>query len=227
MGGFGTLLLGFKHPDMFGSIGTYDAALTTWDTLSQQTFDRTIPSLIFGNDKNYFTENSYPFTFAKKNADTIKALDIKVRMSTGSNDLQMGPLYYYNLAMRDTLTKYGINLKFTTITGGTHGSSLSQATCKEYMVFHTTNFKTSSTQVFKPSASVQSVTSTHSNSFTFSTMSLFRIPSQWHQSVRAVALYNLNGKNLGQISISGLNYIDGKAVQEQFGSGVYMLKIRK
>ncbi len=227
MGGFGTLLLGFKHPDMFGSIGTYDAALVTWDTLSQQKFDTSIPNSIFGNDRIYFNDNSYPFTFAKKNANTIKSLGIKVRMSTGSNDLQMGPLYYYNLAMKDTLTKYHIDLKFTVITGGAHGSSLNPTTCKEYMLFHTANFQTSSTHVSKSVAPVNPVISTLPNSFTFSKASSFRIPNQWHQSADAVKIYDLNGRNHGQIIISGLNFIDDKALQERIGSGVYMLKAAK
>ncbi|NLE00548.1 MAG: prolyl oligopeptidase family serine peptidase [Fibrobacter sp.] len=131
MGGFGTLMLGFKHPETFSSLATYDAALVTWDTLSQQTFDKSIPNGIFGNDRNYFNENSYPTTFAKKNAETIKSLGIKVRMITGDQDKQMGPLYNYNLAMKQTLTELGINLDFKVIPGGKHGDGMNSTTIKK------------------------------------------------------------------------------------------------
>lgn len=220
MGGFGSLLLGFKHPDLFASIGTYDAALVNWDTLSEQTFDRSIPESIFGNDGQYFNEHSYPFTFLRNNASTIKSLGIKVRMYDGDNDKSMGPLYSYNCAMRDSIKKYDISVEFNTTPGGTHGQSFSATNIKANLIFHTTNFEAAS-KVLKQFAPVQSIAAAHSGSFTFSTMSSVRIPVQKHQSV---SLYDLNGRNLGQIPTGGLNYIDCKAVQEKFGSGIYILK---
>lgn len=225
MGGFGALMLGFKHPDMFASIATYDAALVTWDTLRDQQFDKSIPNSIFGNDENYFNQNSYPFTFARKNAETIKSLGIKVRMITGDKDVQMGPLYYYNLAMRDTLKALGITLDFKIIPGGTHGSGMNETTGKENLIFHTTNFD-ASTQAFNPLVRVQSASGTH-NAFVFSTFSSFRIPGQWQRSVKAVTLYDLKGRNLGQMNISDLDYLGGSMVLERFGSGMYMLKAGK
>ncbi len=226
MGGFGALMLGFKHPDMFVSIGTYDAALVNWDTLSQQTFDRSIPSQIFGNDRNYFNENSYPFTFAVKNAETIKSLGIKVRITTGDNDLQMGPLYYYNLAMRDTLNKLGIPLTFNVTRGGGHGGSITSDNVKEYMIFHTNNFKDAITQTLKPL-----ITTSKNNSIlapvTFSSMnaSNFVIPSQWKQhSVKEIQVFNLSGRAIGNISVQGIDRIDGSAIEKRFGSGVFTLK---
>jgi enterochelin esterase-like enzyme len=226
MGGFGALMLGFKHPDMFGSIGTYDAALVNWDTLSQQTFDRSIPNQIFGNDRNYFNENSYPFTFAIKNAATIKSLGIKVRITTGNNDLQMGPLYYYNLAMRDTLNKLGIPLTFNVTPGGSHGQSFTSANVKEYMIFHTTNFKDAITQTLQPV-----ITKSNNNSIlapvTFSSMNVsnFVIPSQWKQhSVKKIQVFNLCGRAIGNVSLQEIDRIDGSAMGRQFGSGVFTLK---
>lgn len=227
MGGFGALMLGFKHPDIFASIGTFDAALVNWDTLSQQTFDRSIPTQIFGSDRNYFNENSYPFTFAKKNAATIKSLGIKVRITTGDNDVQMGPLYYYNLAMRDTLNKLGINLTFKVTPGGSHGASFNSANVKEYMIAHTTLFKAAITQTLQPVTITASMNKGGLAPILFSTMnsSNFVIPSQWKQnSVKSIQVFNLSGKALGNISI---DYIDGSTMERQFGSGVFTLKAVK
>lgn len=225
MGGFGALMLGFKHPDVFASIATYDAALVTYDTLRDQQFDRTIPSAIFGNDKDYFNNNSYPFTFAKKNADTIKSLGIKVRMITGSNDLQMGPLYYYNLAMKDTLTKLGISLDFKVIQGGTHGQGMNATTGKENMIFHTTNFAITSIKTTRHSFLQSNFL--QNRSVKFSTQSSFRMPTGRNNSVNGLRLYNLSGKNLGKINSSGSDFLTSKQVKERFGSGMYMIKMVK
>jgi hypothetical protein len=191
MGGFGALMLGFKYPDLFASIGSYDAVLVNWDTLNQQQFDKTIPSSIFGNDRNYFNENSYPFTFVKKNATTIKTLGIKARMITGDKDLQMGPLYYYYLAMRDTLKAHDISFDFKVISGGTHGSGMSATTVKENVIFHTTNFNSATTMVGQQSISQKTMDRIHTDWMTFSTTSSFRIPDSW-QSSDALMLYSLS-----------------------------------
>lgn len=227
MGGFGSLMLGFKHPETFASIGTYDAALVNWDTLSEQTFDRTIPTQIFGSDRNYFNENSYPFTFVKQNAALIKSLGIKVRMTTGDNDVQMGPLYYYNMAMRDTLNKLGIPLTFNVTPGGTHGASFNSANVKEYMIFHSTNFKAGITQTLHPVAITASVNNGDFAPITFSTMNIsnFVIPSQWKQhSVKAIQVFNLSGRALGSLSVEGINAFDGSTLVRQFGPGIFSLK---
>jgi enterochelin esterase-like enzyme len=230
MGGFGALMHGFKHPDLFCSIATYDAALVNWDTLSQQTFDRYVPISIFGNDRNYFNENSYPFTFAKKNAATIKSLGIKVRITTGDNDLQMGPLYYYNCAMRDTLNKLGINLTFKVTPGGGHGASFHGGNIKEYMIFHSTNFKAAITQTLQPAI----ISKTENNSIfapvTFSSVNYSNVAFSnqlKHNSVKAITVFNLSGRSLGNVSVQGNNGIDGSGLVRQFGSGVYTLKAIK
>ncbi|NLD94615.1 MAG: esterase family protein [Fibrobacter sp.] len=202
MGGFGALLHGFKHTEQYTSISTYDAALVTWDTISQQQFDQSIPRQIFGSDKQYFTDNCYPFTFAKKNVETIKSLGIKVKMVTGSNDLQMGPLYYYNLAMRDTLTKLGMAPEFKIIQGGSHGSGRNETTIRESIIFHTNNFKTTgvinrqplsyaSMSVYKPRI--------------VSSMSTFTVPSAWKGTVSAISVSDLKGRNIGLVEINDIN----------------------
>jgi len=198
MGGFGTMLHGFKYPDQFASIATFDAALVTWDTISQQQFDQSIPKQIFGSDKQYFTENCYPFTFAKKNAETIKSLGIKVRMVTGDNDVQMGPLYNYNCAMRDTLKKLGIGLEFKVIAGGSHGSGINATTIKEALIFHTTNFKT--TGIIN-SQSMSHRTMSVCKPHIVSSVSTFTVPSAWAGTIRSISISDLQGRNLGSVAI--------------------------
>jgi S-formylglutathione hydrolase FrmB len=201
MGGFGALLHGFKHTEQYASISTYDAALVTWDTISQQQFDQSIPQKIFGSDKRYFTDNCYPFTFAKKNIETIKSLGIKVKMVTGSNDLQMGPLYYYNLAMRDTLTKLGLNPEFKIIQGGSHGSGRNETTIKESIIFHTNNFKATGT------INRQSISYTTMSVYkpqVISSMSTFTVPSAWMGTINAISITDLKGRNIGLVEINDI-----------------------
>jgi endo-1,4-beta-xylanase len=197
MGGFGTMLHGFKYPDKFASISTFDAALVTWDTISQQSFDQSIPKQIFGSDKQYFTDNCYPFTFAKKNAETIKSFGIKVRMVTGDKDLSMGPLYYYNCAMRDTLKKLGISLDFTVIPGGTHGSGINATTVKQSLIFHTNNFKT--TGITNSQSISHATMSVYKPQFV-SSMSTFTLPSAWAGTIRSISISDLQGRNLGSVA---------------------------
>lgn len=226
MGGFGALMLGFKHYDMFCSIGSYDAALVNWDELSRQQFDRSIPTQIFDSDGDYFNENSYPFTFAKKNAEKIKSLGIKVTMTTGDQDLQMGPLYPFNCDMHDTLKNLGIDLTFKIIAGGGHGGSINKDDIGLHLKFHSDNFD-AATKVFNPVFSSSSIIKRSLSPVTFSSADnlFFRIPSEWKQnSVKAVQVFNLNGKSIGRLSVDGIECINGSAMERQFGSGVFTLK---
>ena len=225
MGGFGALMLGFKHPDMFQSIGSYDAALVNWDTLSEQTFDQSIPNQFFGGDEQYFNNNSYPFTFAVKNAATIKADSIKVRMITGSNDFQMGPLHNYNLAMRDTLTRLGISLDFKIIQGGTHGQGMNATTVRENVLFHLKNFD-AATAVRHPKAAVPGLATaaTHGKMFTMFSRSSCRLPSELQESVEAVTVYTISGKRVGTLHPDRSGRINAASVDRRFGTGLYMVK---
>jgi len=229
MGGFGALMHGLKHYDLFCSIGSYDAALVSWDELSKQQFDRSIPTQIFGSDGNYFNENSYPFTFAKRNAEKIKSLGIKVTMTTGDNDIQMGPLHQFNCDMRDTLKNLGIDLTFKIIPGGGHGGSVNSTDIGEHLKFHSNNFD-AATQVSKPVFSSVSIVKRNLSPVTFSSANnlFFRIPSEWKQnSVKTVHVFNLNGKSLGRLSVEGIECINRSAMEREFGSGVFTLKAVK
>ncbi len=228
MGGFGALMLGFKHPDLFQSIGSYDAALVNWDTLSEQTFDQSIPNQFFGGDEQYFNNNSYPFTFAVKNAETIKTNGIKVRMITGSNDFQMGPLHNYNLAMRDTLGALDISLDFNIIPGGTHGQGMNATTVRENVLFHIKNFD-AATAVRHPKAAVPGLATAaaHGKMFTMFSRSSCRLPSELRGSVEAVTVYTISGKRAGTLHPDRNGSSNAASMDQRFGTGLYMLKVER
>jgi len=85
MGGFGAARLGFKYPDLFGSISIIDGALLGLDTIKQRhrvQFDR-----IFAGSDEKFTAAS-PFTLAEANADKVRgrtAVRMEVGALVGSN----------------------------------------------------------------------------------------------------------------------------------------------
>jgi hypothetical protein len=95
------------------------------------------------------------------------------------------------------------------------------------MIFHTTNFKAASpTQVINPLDRVQSMANSSHNLFAFSTLSIFRIPKEWRQSIDAIMLYSISGRIAGQMPVKGLDHIDGKRVGELFGPGTYLVKAK-
>ncbi len=217
MGGFGALMLGFKYPDTFGSIGSYDAALVTWDTLSEQQFDQSIPNQIFGGDREYFNQNSYPPTLATKNADSIKALNIKVRMTTGDNDFQMGPLYNYNLSMRDTLNALGIELDFNVIPGGTHGAGMNQNSGKANILFHLENFTEEPLFVFNPN-NAENKTSTFRQSYFYYTPGKFNLYSKkLNLKNQRIEIYHVSGKKIGIFNFADIkNGLKNRPLTEGF-----------
>jgi S-formylglutathione hydrolase FrmB len=140
MGGFGALMLAFKHPSLFGHASTAIAALVNWDTLSAQQFDQTIPTRIFGGDSAYFNRNYYPFTFVGRNADSLKTLGTRVRMATNPNDVTMGPLYSYNVAMRNLLRNAGIPVEFDSTAGSGHVADFGGPSGVAILKFHAAAF---------------------------------------------------------------------------------------
>jgi endo-1,4-beta-xylanase len=80
MGGFGAARLGFKYPDLFGSISIIDGALLGLDTIKQRhrvQFDR-----IFAGSDEKFTAAS-PFTLAEAKADQVRGRTA-IRMEVGA-----------------------------------------------------------------------------------------------------------------------------------------------
>lgn len=221
MGGFGAMMMAFKHYDVFGNVGTFIAALVDWDTLSTQTFDQTIPTKMFGSDSTYFNTNYYPFTFVKENADTLKALGMKVRMTDNSGDVTMGPLYSYNMAMESLLNSEGISVVFEA-GGSGHSVILSASYAVDMLVFHSTYFS-SATAVAAP-AQLPATRSDAASCGRLSTMENFVIPSQWHALSRGVAVYSLSGRRLGIETIAGKTMLNGNSLAKRYGRGVLLVK---
>ncbi len=140
MGGFGALMLATKHFDKFGHATSVIAALVNWDTLSAQQFDQSIPTKIFGGDSAYFNRNYYPPTFVKKNADSLKALGMKFRMADNPGDVTMGPLYSYNVNMRNILKQNGIPVEFDSTAGNGHVADYAGPSGVAIIKFHSAAF---------------------------------------------------------------------------------------
>lgn len=97
MGGFGAGHLGFKYPELFGSVSMIDAALVDLNTMRQ----RHAPLFegIFGGQEEVFSA-AHPRTLVEKNAALIRGRTV-VRQTVGAI---AGP----NEAMHEELTKLGI-----------------------------------------------------------------------------------------------------------------------
>jgi S-formylglutathione hydrolase FrmB len=224
MGGFGALMLAFKHYDLFGNVSSDCAALVDWDTLSTQQFDQTIPIKIFGSDSNYFNNNYYPYTFVKKNSDTLKALGMKVHMADNPGDTTMGPLNSYNKAMWYLLKSKGISIEVDSAAGNGHVADFTGASGQAILKFHSSCF-----------AAATSVASPFQRSATGSMGPAlcgrciagegFVIPQQWHAIAKEAAVYSILGRRLGSESIEGKTVISGGALEKRFGTGMLFVKV--
>jgi endo-1,4-beta-xylanase len=70
MGGYGAAHLGFKYPDVFGSVGVMAGALIT----PRAEVQTGVFQKIFGEDKDYVKAND-PFELVRKNADSLRGTD--------------------------------------------------------------------------------------------------------------------------------------------------------
>ncbi|MEW6207741.1 MAG: alpha/beta hydrolase-fold protein [Acidobacteriota bacterium] len=124
MGGFGALLLAFKHPEMFSSVTAHSSALFA-ELPSTQGSDRRAQFLsrlignMFGNppDEEYFRANN-PIHIAETNAAAIKKSGLKIYFDVGEQD-RYG-FQDSNKAFDERLTKAGIAHEYHLFPGG-HG----------------------------------------------------------------------------------------------------------
>jgi S-formylglutathione hydrolase FrmB len=124
MGGFGALLLAFKHPEMFSSVTAHSSALFV-ELPSTQGSDRRAQFLsrliggMFGNppDEEYFRANN-PIYIAETNAAAIKKSGLKIYFDVGEQD-RYG-FQDSNKAFDERLTKAGIAHQYHLFPGG-HG----------------------------------------------------------------------------------------------------------
>ena len=124
MGGFGALMLAFKHPEMFSSVTTHSAALfeelpkpTGADRRSQ--FMLRLIGNIFGDppDDEFFQTNN-PMHLGEVNAAAIKKSGIKIYFDCGEQD-RYG-FQDSNKVMDARLTKAGLTHEFHLFPGN-HG----------------------------------------------------------------------------------------------------------
>jgi S-formylglutathione hydrolase FrmB len=124
MGGFGALMLAFKHPEMFSSVTTHSAAL--FDELPKPSgsdrraqFMMRLIGNIFGDppDDEFFKSNN-PLFLAEKNAAAIKKSGLKLYFDCGEQD-RYG-FQASNKLMDERLTQAGIQHEFHLFPGN-HG----------------------------------------------------------------------------------------------------------
>jgi endo-1,4-beta-xylanase len=97
MGGFGAAHLGFKHPELFGSVSMIDAALL--DVRSMQNRHAALYQRIFAGEEARF-EAEHPRTLAQQNAESIRG-NTAIRFAVGA-------LLGGNEALRDELKRLDI-----------------------------------------------------------------------------------------------------------------------
>ena len=223
MGGFGALMLAFKHYDLFGNVTSDCAALVDWDTLRTQQFDQSIPVKIFGSDSNYFNNNYYPPTFVKKNADSLKALGMKVHMADNPGDVTMGPLYSYNKSLWTLLKANGISIEVDSAAGNGHVADFTGTSGKAILKFHSTCFAAATSIAAASQSPVSQYAGTSICSRVIATKS-FAIPQQWHAISKEAAVYSVLGRQLGRVSIEGKTILEGSSLTKCFGSNVLLVK---
>ena len=144
MGGWGALMLAFKHPEMFSSVSTHSAAL--YDELPKpngtdryaQFLDRTIKR-IFGDppDEAFFRANN-PLYLGEANAAAVKKSGLKVYFDVGEQDR-----YGYQTSNRlldERLTKAGVPHEFH-VYPGNHGWEYMISVADHSYTFLWKNFK--------------------------------------------------------------------------------------
>jgi enterochelin esterase-like enzyme len=112
MGGSGAAKLGFKYPDLFGSISICSGALHTADTLGGRNGDM-LDSVYGGRAR--FDAQSNPWLLAERHADKVRGRT-QVRIAVGSRD----PLQSKNAGFHELLDRLKIDHEFTVIEGAPH-----------------------------------------------------------------------------------------------------------
>lgn len=113
MGGFGAAHLGFKYPELFGSVSIIDGALVDLNTMRQR--HRELFEQIFDAKDELFT-SAHPRTLVEKNADDIKGKTI-IRQAVGA-------LAPPNKAMHEQLTRLGIDHDYDTFPDAGHNAQV-------------------------------------------------------------------------------------------------------
>ncbi|HEX5734798.1 MAG TPA: alpha/beta hydrolase-fold protein [Blastocatellia bacterium] len=144
MGGYGALMLAFKHPEMFSSVTAHSSALfvelpnPTGTDRRAQFMSRLIGNM-YGNppDVEYFKANN-PIDLAATNAAAIKKAGLKIYFDVGEQD-RYG-FQPSNKALDEQLTKAAIVHEYHVFPGG-HGWEYMLSVADNSYTFLWKNFK--------------------------------------------------------------------------------------
>ncbi|MBI3416336.1 MAG: hypothetical protein HY043_13660 [Verrucomicrobia bacterium] len=101
MGGFGSMRLALKHPELFSSVVAFAGGYVGVARLLEK--ERSIHlENMFGGDTNKFIAN-HPFTLAKQNADRVRG-QLGIKLFVGNEDFLLEP----NRKMHAALTDAGL-----------------------------------------------------------------------------------------------------------------------
>jgi putative tributyrin esterase len=145
MGGWGALMLAFKHPDMFSAVSTHSAALfselpkTSGDDRRSQFILKLIGNIFGSPPDEEFFRSVNPVYIAEKNAAAIKKSGLKIYFDCGEQD-RYG-FQESNKAFDELLTKTGIAHEFHLFPGN-HGWEYMISVADHSYMFHWKNFKT-------------------------------------------------------------------------------------
>ena len=129
MGGFGTVHLAFKYPEMFSSMAAGAAALFDLERISSG--HPGMYKTMFNEDPAAFKAND-PFQLARKNAQAIRG-KLQVLLFVGTEDM----MYKYNEKFRALLDELKIPYEYLTLEGVGHNRvACYEAFFDRIMAFH-------------------------------------------------------------------------------------------
>lgn len=94
MGGYGSLHLGFKYPELFGVVSSIAPSITTFEMERKEVI---VPT--FANDAAYFNENS-PISLVQKNAEYLRKNTI-LRILVGDKDFLLDMVQKFHQKLTD------------------------------------------------------------------------------------------------------------------------------
>jgi endo-1,4-beta-xylanase len=94
MGGYGSLHLGFKYPELFGVVSSIAPSITTFEMERKE-----VIAPIFENDAAYFNANS-PSTLVQRNADYIRK-NTAIRLLVGDKDFLYDLIQQFHRQLQD------------------------------------------------------------------------------------------------------------------------------
>ena len=121
MGGYGAARLGFKYPDLFGSVSILGGG-PLQEELTASTSPRATPAqtrmvldTVYGGDQEYFKAQS-PWRLAEQNVEAVRRLRIRQVVGERDNTLEN------NRRFHDRLTQLSIPHAFLVVPGASHSA---------------------------------------------------------------------------------------------------------